>query len=132
MNLSQFLGSLSIESATGNTWEQITDAGFDTLDKVRALTMAQVAVIGKEEKRTIGDLRAEKIITSLNSQRVQGYLLHADKWLTDDEPVEAPMNANFDLTGKNVCFTGAGPFPRKELTALLKRLGANVQSSVNG
>ena len=127
MSLAEYLESISI-SRMGRSWKDVISAGFNTVEKILAMSVEQLANVGRDTGRTVGE-RALEIHQSLHSPRVLGLLQHADKW------VEAPQAQDtsalkIDVKGKNVCFTGTGPCDRKKLTLILEAAGAKVCSSV--
>lgn len=131
--LADFLDALSIDKATDATWEQVIAAGYDTLDKIRALTVSQLSAITLSHGGRIGE-RAQTILTALNSPRVTALLDRAHVWLDTTPPAAEAVTAvslKIDVAGKNVCMTGTGPADRKTLAAQLKAAGANVQSAVS-
>ena len=130
LKLAQFLGAISISSATESTFKLLIREGYDSIEKINAMSEGQIARCGASEKRTVGDKRAAKIYESFHSNRVQACLVHAEKWVA--EPSESGgANLLMDINGKNVVFTGKGPFGRKELKSALEDAGAIVQSGVS-
>lgn len=129
----KFLASLSIRSATDSTFKLLVGEGFDTLQKIDEMTVAQIASVGKITKRTIGEKRAEKIFNSWHSERIQACLQHSDLWVKIKETSTAPaIEAKIDLSGKNIVFTGTcETHNRAELTEVFENAGANIQKSVN-
>ena len=132
--LPSFLDALTISGATENTFNVIVGAGYDTLEKIRAMSITEIADLTRDSGVQIGTARAAQIHQSLHSPRVSELLDQADAWL-DTTPVAAtPVEAvvlKLDLQGKNVVMTGSGPAPRSELEAKLKGAGAIVQGSVS-
>lgn len=130
--LNELLGSLSITGAGADTWALIMSEGYDSLDKICGLTVAQIAVVGSSEKKTIGESNAGKIHSSLHSERIQKILPGLSLYLaTEPETPQEVVKVSVDVSGKNVCFTGSAPISRDALKALLKANGANVQSDVS-
>lgn len=128
--LDLFLDSLSISSATDSTWRQVMAAGYDTLEKIRALTVNQLSNIGAEDKRTIGS-RAFKIYESLHSPRVEALLDRADAWLDRTPPAKVDTSGlKLDVKGKNIAMTGTAPIPRDALKKMIEAAGGKVASSV--
>lgn len=130
--LPKYLQSLSISSMTDGTATLLISEGFDTIDKISAMSPKTIAEVGRATKKTIGTSRANKIYESLHSVRVQELLALSHYWFNPETKVEeVSADVKIDLRGKNVVFTGTAPIARADLKALLVRLGANVQSSVN-
>lgn len=130
--LNELLGSLSIAGAGADTWALIMSEGYDSVEKICAMTPGQIALVGSADRKTIGDSNALKIHTSFHSERIQSILpgLHLYLEQEPSEPLEVPQ-VSVDVKGKNVCFTGTAPISRGDLKALLKAHGANVQSDVS-
>jgi len=134
MKLAKFLDSLSITAAGELTFQQFIDEGFDTLYKINEMSIDQMASSGKSKNRILGEKTAEKIYNSLHSARVRLLLEFSDLWIDklDDTPPQEEENNELlmNVRGKKLLFTGEGPFSRATLTAILKRNGAIVQSSL--
>lgn len=135
LDLPNFLDSLSIASATENSWRYIIAGGLDTLAKIRAASPADFAAIKSSAGVRVGE-RGQKIWDSLHSPRVEALLDRADAWL-DETPRQVMARAGeviplkVPLVGKNVCMTGTGPLGRGTLADHLRSAGATVQDSVN-
>ena len=129
MTLSKFLGSLPIESASEITFDLILEK-HPTLEEVLSLTKEELASIGSDSKKSIGLSRATKIWDSLHSDYILSLLKYKDLWVKKEEPVILSSDTQNFFYGKRVCFTGTAPVPRKELTSLLKGVGAIVKDSV--
>lgn len=131
LTLDHFLDSLSIDSATDNTFRKIIGEGHDSVDKILSLSEEQISKVGRSKNRVVGSKRAVKIFVSLHSERVLSCLEYADKWVKGpSEKTESIFK--IDLSGKKVCFTGKAPISRKELKQFIIDAGANPQSGVSG
>ena len=140
MNLAQFLNSISIEGAGELTFDLMMEEGYNTIEKINGMTIQQIADVGRSSKRTIGEKTAGKIRNSLHSDRVRELLQYKNLWVKEEFKqdmsdalsiqVEDGSELKIDVKGKKVLFTGSGFFSRSALTAILKRNGAIVQSSV--
>lgn len=140
LTLPEFLGSLSIQFATESTFNDLTNQGFDTLDKVLAMTPGQFAS-AKTAGGTIIGQRGADIHRSLHSERLKPILANADLYLdTAPRGVEAGAVGGFKINldafkveprGLRVCMTGAGPIERPKLKKMLEALGMVVQSAVS-
>ena len=130
--LAKFLGALPIECASEITFNLITEK-YPTLSEILSLTPEQIAVIGSDSKKSIGESRAQKIYNSLHSEYIQNILQQKGRWVSEEPTSTIEIHSiskdNF-FSGKKVCFTGTAPVPRKELTQLLKDVGAIVKDSV--
>lgn len=128
LTLANFLDSISIRCATVDTWTLIIGEGYDTIDKILAMSVQQIAECGRATKRTIGE-RASKIYSSLHSND-NLYILEA---ATINAAFTTPQRTALliDVKGKRVCMTGAAPVPRDLLKEYLTSAGAIVQSAVS-
>lgn len=140
ISLAAYMNFLSIVGAGEVTWNQVVDAGYDTIDKINAMSIEEISNIGASEGHRVGEKTAQKIWDCLHSERVQQLLKFSDLWIEKDQiqmkdslKIEIEENESelkMDLWGKKVLFTGEGCFPRNVLTAVLKRNGVIVQTSL--
>jgi NAD-dependent DNA ligase len=131
MNLAEFLNSLSIEGAGELTFNLIMEEGFDSIEKINSMGLDQIANVGKLNKKTIGEKTAWRLSKSLHSEHIQELLPYSTLWVKEDIIEDLKdSELRIDVRGKKLLFTGDGPFPRIVLTAILKRNGAIIQSSV--
>lgn len=118
MPLEMLTGCLGIPLCGRSTMELVVDAGFDTLDKLKAAT--------KEKLQNIpgmGPKRASALCAWL-----------AESGSVLDEMLEVgikikPRDVGV-LTGKSVCFTGKTQHKRAELERMAKEAGGSVKKSV--
>lgn len=116
--LEQFLGALGIPLCATTTIQAVVDAGFDTLDKIRAASKEQLVSIPG-----MGPRRAESLYGWLRRHGpVVDGLLEVGVGIKD-RPVGS-------LTGKSVCFTGKSTMKRAELIRLAEEAGGVVKKSV--
>lgn len=109
-----FVGSLNIPLCSRSTCQTIADAGFDSLDKMRAATMTEIAAIpgmgaGRGQAFTDGLVAKKAVIDRLLANGVQ-----------------IKVKATGTLTGKSFCFTG---FRDADLEAKIESLGGIMKSS---
>lgn len=109
-----FVGSLNIPLCSRSTCQTIADAGYDSLDKMRAATSTQIAAIpgmgaGRGQAFTDGLVAKELVIDKLLSNGVR-----------------IKVKATGTLTGKSFCFTG---FRDADLQAKIEGLGGVIKSS---
>jgi len=111
-----FVGSLGIELIGRTMAKTITDAGFDTLNKMSKATPAQIAAIPG-----VGQTKAEAFCDGfwdlLDRGTITGLLKH----------ITVAAKATGTFTGKSVCFTGVRD---KQLEAAIEALGGTIKSSV--
>lgn len=119
LSLPLFLASLGMESFALQSAKLVVAAGFDTLEKVRAATEAQLAEIPG-----LGPAKATAIVLGLaaRSQEIDRLLAAGvvPVWRTQGGA----------LAGKSFCFTGALSRPRKEYEAMVEKLGGTLLSGV--
>jgi DNA ligase (NAD+) len=115
--LERFLGGLSIPNAATSTIRVIMDAGYDTLDKIRAMTVNDLMKIDG-----IGQVKAESLF----------YWLKGNGALLDDLLTVIKVKGKIQgaFTGKSVCFTGTMVHKRAELEAMVVNAGGVVKGNV--
>lgn len=116
--LEQFLGALSIPLCATSTMQLVVEAGFDTLDKIRAAT--------REQLQEIPGMGPKRAVALRNWLDKHGPLL--DEMLAAKITIKEKVEGV--LTGKSVCFTGKSNLKRAELENLAKEAGGSVKKSV--
>lgn len=116
--LDTLLGALSIPLCGQSTIKLAMDAGYDTLAKLKAANIEQLAAI-----EGFGPVRAQTVWTWL--QRNSGVV---DQLLAVGVEIEGKQHGN--LSGMSVCFTGSSSRPRADLEMIVKTAGGEVKSSV--
>jgi DNA ligase (NAD+) len=114
-----FLAGLGIENFGWQTAKLLVASGLDTLEKLRAATIEQIAAIP-----TMGQAKAKAVVEGLKDRSAE-----IDRLLAAGVVPVVP-SAGGPLAGKTFCFTGALSRPRKELEQMVENLGATVLSSV--
>ncbi len=118
MALENFLGALSIPLCATSIIRLVIDSGYDTLEKIQAMTYAQLMEI-----QGLGPKRADAIHDGLR----------ANKQLITDllaAGVTIKERTKGSLTGKSVCFTGKSVRKRAELEQMAVNAGGSVKGSV--
>jgi DNA ligase (NAD+) len=116
--LERILGALSIPLCATSTMQVLVDAGFDTIEKLRAATAEQLQAVPG-----MGPKRAEAFVAWMRKNSgIFEELLSVGLKLK-----EKTIGA---LTGKSVCFTGKSTKPRPELERIAAEAGATVKKSV--
>jgi DNA ligase (NAD+) len=116
--LETLLGALSIPMCGPTMIKIAMDAGYDTVDKLKAANIEQLSAV-----EGFGPVKAQALWTWL-----QKHSAVVDKLLLYGVKIQAKIHGN--LTGKTFCFTGASSRPRAELERLVKEAGGEVKSSV--
>ena len=118
ISLENFLGGLCIEGVATSTVKSIIKAGYDSLEKIQKLSVAQLETIPK-----FANTRATALHTGLieNKARINDIL---SAGVTIRPPIKGA------LTGKSVCFTGASSIPRAKLQKMAADAGGEVKKSV--
>lgn len=119
LNLPLFLASLGIEHFALLTAKLIVSNGFDTLEKLRQATQAQLAAIPG-----LGPSKARVVVDGLKARSAE-----IDRLLALGIVPVAPSHGG-PLAGLSFCFTGTLSKPRKELEDLVEKHGGNLLSGV--
>jgi DNA ligase (NAD+) len=114
-----FLASLGVDDFAMETAKLVVASGFDTLEKVQAVTEEELAAI-----KGLGAVRAKAIVAGLAARREEiGRLLEVGV-------VPVAPAAGGVLSGKSFCFTGALSRPRKEYERMVEANGGTILSGV--
>jgi DNA ligase (NAD+) len=114
-----FVAALGMENVALQTAKLLISAGLDTLDKLQAATVDEIAAISG-----LGPAKARFVVDGLRSRAAEIERLIAVGVI----PV-AP-SAHGPLEGKSFCFTGTLSRPRKELEVMVEQRGGTLLSSV--
>ena len=114
----ELLGALSIAGSGKSTFKQLLDAGYDTVDKLKA---ADVETLARVEG--LGPVKASTI---------HGWFRDHGRLVDDllDAGVKIQERITGVMSGKLVCFTGSLSTPRGELVKLVTDAGGEVKNSV--
>jgi DNA ligase (NAD+) len=110
-----FIGSLGIPLCARSVAKMIVDAGFDSLDKMRAATVSDIEKIDK-----LGSTKAAAFVSGL---KAKGPLI--DKLLINGVRLKAKSVGA--MTGKSVCMTG---FRSPEMELAVEDAGGTIKGSV--
>lgn len=114
----QFLGALSIRTCGSSTFTLIMDAGYDTLDKIRVITLDQLMAI-----KGLGPVKSDTIYRWFKTESsIIDDAIAAGLKLTE--------RVKGSLTGASFCFTGKTQMKRADLEAIVKERGGTVKGSV--
>jgi DNA ligase (NAD+) len=119
LNLPLFLASLGIEHFALVTAKLIVRNGYDTLEKVRAVTEDELTKIPG-----LGPSKAKVVVEGLLARSDE-----IDRLLAVGVVPVAP-SAGGALSGMSFCFTGALSKPRKEYEAMVEQHGGTLLSGV--
>lgn len=117
--LEDLLGSLSIPLCATSTIKLAMDAGYDSLERLRAASAQQLGAING-----FGPIKAEALSTWFQKHGSQ-----VDDILAAGVNIKHRIKGN--LTGKSFCFTGASTRPRGDLEELVKQAGGEVKGTVS-
>jgi len=118
MPLSIFLSGLNISKLSEGIFDFVVDEGYNTLDKVLALTVSDLVSI-----KNISEVRAKLIVTGLKKKKsVIKNLL--DVGITIEKPKKKAVGV---LTGKSFCFTGSLSSPRPHFEGLVLDAGGTIK-----
>jgi len=112
-----FVGSLGIPLIGRSMAKTIVDGGFDTLDKMKAATVGDLAAIPK-----VGGTKAQSFVDGLALLDRRGVL---DDLLSVGITIQAP--ATGDLKGVSVCMSG---FRDADMVNAIEAQGGTIKSSV--
>jgi DNA ligase (NAD+) len=109
------VGSLGIPLCSRSVCRVIEEAGFDTLEKMRSATAAQIAAIPG-----MGLIKAQSFVSGLAARKclINRLLLNG---------ITVKVQAQGSLTGQSFCFTGIRD---PALEAAIEAAGGSVKSSV--
>jgi DNA ligase (NAD+) len=119
LSLPVFLASLGIDEFALETAKLIVASGYDTLEKVQAVSADELAKI-----KGMGAIRAKAVVAGLESRRDE------IKRLLAVGVVPVPPTEGGVLAGKTFCFTGALSKPRKEYEDMVEKNGGRVLNGV--
>ena len=123
LNLSTFIAGFDFEGIAETTMEKITAAGFDTLEKLRSASIADLSgVFG------LGEITASVIVEGLKECEDDMNAVLETGIITIKEP---PSAESLPLRGLSFCFTGElKSMKRGEAEEKIKTLGAQSKTSV--
>ena len=134
--LDRFVAGINIPEFSRQRAQMLIDAGFDTLEKLRAMDVETIS-----EVKGFGEILAEKIHAGLETreERIDA-MLEVGIDIQKPEPrVEDDGDGDGKLAGKSFCFTGAVQavneetgkrWTRKALQALVKQNGGRALNDV--
>lgn len=117
--LEDLVGALSIRLCATSTLKLAVDAGYDTLEKLKGVTTAQLQAI-----EGFGPERSEALVGWLKK-----YPTYVDDILAAGVKIKHRIKGN--LTGKSFCFTGTSKLPRTELEEMARQAGGEIKTTVS-
>jgi DNA ligase (NAD+) len=116
--LENLIGGLNIEGVATSTAKALVSQGYDTLDKILALSVDEFASVPG-----FGSIRAQNFHSGLidNADRINDIL---------EAGVTIKSRAVGKLTGKSFCVTGTTSVPRAKLHKMIEEAGGEVKKSV--
>jgi DNA ligase (NAD+) len=120
VTLTAFIAGFDFEGIGEGLMDMIVAAGYDTLAKLRAASVEELAAV-----RSIGEERAKTIKDSLKQTAAE--MDEALKYIT----VSTPGTSGLPLEGRSFCFTGElRTMKRQEAEAKVKERGGTTKSAV--
>lgn len=119
LSLPVFLASLGIDEFALETAKLIVSNGYDTLEKVLAVSADELSKI-----KGMGTIRPKSIVAGLKTRGPE------IKRLLAAGVVPVLPSAGGGLAGKSFCFTGALSKPRKEYEEMVEKHGGTLLSGV--
>ena len=125
--LARFVAGFDIFGIAELKVQKLVDAGFDTLEKLRAASSADLA-----QAEGIAELTAEQVAQGLAEVReLMDQVLKTEE-VTITEPSGSGGDAALPLTGETFCFTGSlETMKRSEAERLVRENGGESRSSVS-
>ncbi len=117
--IEDLLGALSIRLCAQSTLKLAVDAGYDTVAKLKDVTVTQLQAI-----EGFGPERSEALVAWFKK-----YPTYVDDILAAGVKIQHRIKGN--LTGKSFCFTGTSTRPRAELEDMAKAAGGEVKTTVS-
>ena len=119
LSLPKFLAALGIENFGLQTAKAIVSAGYDSIDKVQAAKLEQLAALPG-----VGPSKAKAVTEGLKKRKGEIARLLAVGVVPVTKATGGP------LAGKTFCFTGALGRPRKELEQMVEDRGGSLLAGV--
>jgi DNA ligase (NAD+) len=119
LSLAKFLAALGIENFGLQTAKAMVAAGLDSIEKVQAASLAELAAISG-----VGPAKGKAAFEGLKARKAEIARLLAVGVVPVNKANAGP------LAGKSFCFTGALSRPRKELEQLVEDRGGTLLNGV--
>lgn len=121
VDLPTFLSALGIAGGAKNKCEKIVDYGFDTIEKIKNLTIEQLMGI-----ESFAEKSATEFLLSLSSKKEL-----IDKLLEKGMKISKPQKAvDSKISGMKFCITGTLSMKRSDLQKMIKAHGGICVTSV--
>ena len=114
------MAGFDIEGIGETLMERLTDAGFSTLEKLLAATVADISGVNG-----FGEVTAGNLVQGLADNREQMLALVEQGFITVKEAASGGS-----LAGMSFCFTGELSIKRSQAEQLVKERGGTTKSSV--
>jgi DNA ligase (NAD+) len=118
--LETMLGALSIPMIGTSSLKLVVEAGYDTLEKIQAMTAADF-----EKIQGLGPVKAKSLV-----QGLQDYKEVIKQLLNNGVKIKEKTMGS--LTGKSFCFTGSMLNKRADLEKMVENAGGSVKSVGKG
>ncbi len=120
ISLAAFIAGFDIEGVGETLMEKLTQAGFDTLEKLFSATEEQIALVNG-----FGEITARTLVQGIAENMDEMKELLQKGFIT----IKESRSSGF-LAGKSFCFTGELSMKRVEAEKMVKERGGSVKSSV--
>ena len=118
--LETMLGALSIPMIGTSSLKLVVEAGYDTLEKIQAMTEEDF-----EKIQGLGPIKAKSLVQGLTD-----YKQIIKQLLTNGVKIKEKSTGS--LTGKSFCFTGTMVRKRADLEKMVENAGGSVKSVGKG
>lgn len=120
LTLPVFIAALGMDNFALETARLLVAAGYDTIEKMLAANVEQLAAV-----KGLGKIKAGSIVRGLSARREEIQRILQDPRL---HPVTPQQQG--PLAGMTFCFTGTSSKPRAELTQMVEGAGGRVLAAV--
>ncbi|MDR1858883.1 MAG: NAD-dependent DNA ligase LigA [Treponema sp.] len=123
LSLAAFVAGFDFEGVAETTMDKVADAGFDTLEKLRAASVEDLAAV-----YGLGEITAKVIVDSLKETAAEMDAVLAAGVIGITAP---PQEGSQPMRGLSFCFTGElTSMKRGQAEERIKALGASAKTSV--
>ena len=122
ISLAVFVAGFDLEGVAETTMEKVCAAGFDTLEKLRAASLEEIA-----EVHGLGEITASVIVDGLRETAAEMDAVLGKGFIS----IADPPPETLPLRGQSFCFTGElSSMKRTQAEGKIRALGASAKASV--